>query len=139
MAEVLWTVVAEAGSPDRAFDLAKQAAQQRGDVEDGIAVRTQYVVLDSVLFPSDQFAAARAEDRLGTWVQPGAQPVIGPRSPVCWALKIRPQGRGQSRLLFFGTRTPSTKAAANVILPLPTAPSQPENHRPWDKPDQGHP
>jgi hypothetical protein len=130
MADVLWTVVAESGSPDQAFAAAKAAAAQRGDVDDGIAVRTQFTLLDpTTLFPSDGFAAARAEDRLGTWVQPGAQPVIGPRSPVCWALCIRPQQPGASRLLFFGTRTPCALAARNVTLPLPTAPSNPADFR----------
>jgi hypothetical protein len=131
--EALWTVVSEAGSAERAFDLAKQAAKQRGDVEDGIYVRTQFTLLDATtLFPSDQFAAARAEDRLGTWVQPGAQPVIGPRSPVCWALRIKPQRLGQSRLLFFGTRTPSDRAGKNIVLPLPTAQSNLDDFRWWD-------
>lgn len=128
--EALWTVVSEAGSAERCFELAKQAAQQRGDVEDGIFVRTQFTLLDpTTLFPSDQFAAARAEDRLGTWVQPGAQPVIGPRSPVCWALRVKSQRLGQTRLLFFGTRTPSETAAKNVVMPLPTAPSGPDGTR----------
>lgn len=128
--EALWTVVSEAGSADRAFELAKQAAKRRGDIDDGIYVRTQFTLLDpTTLFPSDHFAAARAEDRLGTWVQPGAQPVIGPRSPVCWALRIKPQQVGQSRLIFFGTRTPSEKAAKNVVVPLPTAPSGPDGTR----------
>jgi len=129
VAEVLWTVTAEAGSADRCFEAAKLAAQQRRDVEDGIFVRQQYVILDSTIYPNDQFAAARAEDRMGTWVQPGAQPVIGPRSPLCWALRIRPRGLGQTRLLFFGTRSPNALAAPNITLPLPTAPSNPADSR----------
>ena len=130
MAVFLWTEVAEGSSPDFAFAAARAQAQQRGDVEQGIFRRTTYQILDNTIFPSDRFAAARAEDRVGTWPQPGQDPVIGPYSPHCFALKIKPQRPGHTRIMFFGLRNTQ---GPTVQLPLPTAPSNPADFRPWDQ------
>jgi hypothetical protein len=131
MGVALWMEVAEAPSADRCFEAARAAAQRRGDVEEGIFPRNQWRYLDNTLFPADQFAAARAEDYCGTWIQPGEanlQPVLGPRSPFCYALKIKPLKPGQTRLLFFGHRR-GPYSGPRIQLPLPTAPSNPDDFR----------
>lgn len=96
MALRMFTVIAESGSNDRAFEIAQQNPLLAG--------RTRYELLDpTTVYPSDKLAHSRAEHLFG--VQPDATQVsiAGEKTNTVWAVRILADP-GAHRLMFFGLR-----------------------------------
>jgi hypothetical protein len=118
MGAYMFSVIAEAGSDDYAFALAKAAQPEL------LLGRDRYVILDGrILYPSDRHSYERAEDVFGVQPQAGVPSIAGPGMNTCWAQRILPLQNGRRRLHFFGLVSyrcnPVTVGPARIIDPGP--------------------
>jgi hypothetical protein len=126
-ASFVFAVVIEDKSPDLAF----MAAKSNPLTAEMLLTRTNFKFLDNwVVFPFDRMAMTRAR---GVLCGPPSHfnKLIHERmtaealSDTCWALKIQPLVKGNSRIIFFARgpqvsgRLPTTIGPVNVYIQKP--------------------